>query len=399
MSGVDWVGGEVQWEATGADPHRLIGRVRDAGLPCREFCVRETPDGSVLTAWCPARAYAKLRPLVRRTGLRVRVRQKRGLWFRSRPLRRRVGLAVGLVIAAVVLGWMSGRIWVVQTPPDLSPELAAALPPFLRSQGVAIGASRNGIVPNDIEFQALEHLPGVVSLTVNMEGCIAHVEVVERAFGEEVLPPDIRLSNLVAARDGRILSMTVLSGQAAVKSGSGVAEGTLLVSGVVETAVGPLLHRAQGVIMAETRRTLTAEVPYTQTVNCPDDTAYTQTTLSVFGLEIPLYTPLTLPEDAAVTVTRRSLLLGGTELPLSLTRRRIRESVRVSVTYSEEQAKALALKDLERLEAAELKDAEIRSRTLREASDDAAYRLVAEYRCVEDIGREVIVEIHSEADN
>ena len=391
-----WALGAVQWEATGADPHRLIDRIRDAGIPCRDFCVRTTKAGSVLTAWCPARDYRALRPLVRHTGLRVYIRHKRGLAFRLRPLRRRVGLVVGAGIAAVVLGWLSGRIWVVQTPPDVSPELAQQLAPFLSAQGVAIGQPQRALSPNDIEFQALQHLDGVVSLHVNMEGCIAHVEVVERAFGEEVLPPDIRLSNIVAARDGHILSMTVLAGQAAVKAGSGVAEGTLLISGVVDTTVGPLLHRAQGIVMAETRRTLTAEVPYEQVITRPGDAAYEQTTLSLFGLPIALYTPLTLPEDATVTTEQTSLRLGGVALPLSLTRRRVRPNVSVTVTYTKEEARALALANLSAQEADVLKDADIQSRTLRDESDETTYRLVAEYRCVEDIAKEVVVKVRDE---
>ena len=397
MAGGFWVVGAVQWEAIGADPHRLIDRIRDAGLPCREFCVRTAPEGSVLTAWCPARDYRALRPLVRRTGLRVRLRRKRGLVFRLRPLRRRPGLLIGAAIAALALCFLSGRIWVVQTPPELSPALCEKLTPFLSSQGVAIGRAQGAICPNDIEFQALEHLTGIASLHVNLEGCIAHVEVVERAFGEEVLPPSIRLSNLVAARDAHILSMTVLSGQPAVKAGSGVTEGTLLISGVVETAVGPRLHRAQGVVLAETKHTLTAEAPYTQRVTRPGDVAYDQPTLSVFGLSVPLYTPLTLPQDAEVTGTRQSLWLGGVELPLSLTRRRVRPTVSVTVTYTEKEARALALKRLAAQEAAELKDATVQSRTVREASDETAYRLIAEYRCVEDIAKEVIVDIRDES--
>ena len=393
MAGGVWMVGAVQWEAIGADPHRLSDRVRDAGVPCRDFCVRTTPAGSVLTAWCPARDYRALRPLTRRTGLRVKVRRRRGLVFRLRPLRKRVGLLIGAAASALVLGLLSGHIWVVQMPPELSPALAEKLTPFLRAQGVSVGSLQGAICPNDIEFQALEHLTGVASLSVNMDGCIAHVEVVERAFGEETKPPDIRLSNIVAARDAHVLSMTVLSGQAAVKAGSGVAEGTLLISGVVDTTVGPLLHRAQGVIMAETRRTLTAEVPYVQTVIRPGDAAYEQTTLSLFGLSVPLYTPLALPEDAAVATAQQSLTLGGVELPLSLTRRRVRPSEPVTVTYSEKEARALALKSLEAQQAAEFPDAEIKSRTLREDSDEIAYRLIAEYRCVEDIAREVIVKV------
>ena len=396
MSGGVWVFGAVQWEAIGADPYRLIDRILDAGIPCRDFCVRTAETGSALTAWCPARDYRLLRPLTRHTGLRVRVRRRRGLAFRLRPLRRRLGLSIGAAVSALLLCVLSGRIWVVQTPPELSPALLEKLTPFLRSQGVAIGADRQSLCPNDIEFQALQHLTGVASLSVNMEGCIAHVEVVERAFGEEVKPPDIRLSNIVAARDGHILSMTVLSGQPAVTAGSGVAEGTLLISGVVDTAVGPLLHRAQGVIMAETSRTLTAEIPYVQTVVRAGDAVYEQTTLSLFGLPVPLYTPLALPEDAAVATIRQSLTLGGVELPLSLTRRHIRPKVSVTVTYTEEQARTLALQDLAVQEATVLKDATVQSRTVRETSDDETYRLVADYHCVEDIAKEVVVKVREE---
>lgn len=393
-----WTVGEVQWVAIGADPHRLINRVRNAGLPCRDFCVCETPEGPALTAWCPARNYRAIRPLVRRTGLRVRVRRKEGWMFRLRPLRKRAGLPIGAVLAALLLWWLSGRIWVVETPDTLSAKLAETLPPFLSSQGVMPGRSRNALSPHDIEFQALEHLPGIVALHVNMEGCIAHVEVIERAFGEEVKPPDIRLSNIVAARDGRILTLSVLSGQPAVQAGSGITEGALIISGVVDTSVGPLLRRAQGVVLAETERTLTAEIPFVQTVTRPGGAELQQTTLSLFGLSVPLYTPLTLPEDAVVVTRRQALRLRDTELPLSLTRRHIRLPLSETVTFTKAQARTLALAKLETLEKTELKDADIQRRTLRDVSDESAFRLTAEYRCVEDIAREVVIPVHDGAE-
>ncbi|MBR3289283.1 MAG: sporulation protein YqfD [Clostridia bacterium] len=398
MAGKLWTVGEVQWEATGADPHRLIDRVRQAGIPCRDFCVRETSEGAALTAWCPARDYRAIRPLVRRTGLRVRVRRKAGWAFRLRPLRKRTGLPIGAVLALMLLAWMSGRIWVVETPDTLSATLTDAIPPFLSSQGVALGRAWNALSPNDIEFQALQHLPGIAALHVNMEGCIAHVEVIERAFGEEVKPPDIRLSNIVAARDGHILTLSVLSGQPAVKAGSGVTEGTLLISGVVDTSVGPLLHRAQGVVLAETERTLTAEVPFRQTVIRPGGTVLQQTTLSMFGFPVPLYTPIAIPKHAEAITQRQALWLWGTELPLSLTRRHIRLPVSETVTHTEKEARGLALASLQEQEETVLAGADIKRRTLRDESDETVFRIVAEYRCVEDIAREVVVEIHDEAE-
>ena len=395
MAGL-WTIGTVQWCAEGADLHRLLTRIRDADVPCRDYHFRRTPDVERLFALCPARDYHRLRPLVRHGGWRVRIRRKEGWAFRLRPLRRRIGLPIGAALSALLLWWLSGRIWVVQTPPALSPKLTNTLPSFLASQGVSIGRPRNGIAPNDIEFQALEHLPGVVSVNVNMDGCVAHVEVVERAFGEEVKPPDIRLSNIVATRDGHLLSLTTLSGRAAVKAGSGVTKDMLLISGVVETSAGPLLRRAQGIALAETERTLTAEVPYTRTVLRPDETEWRQTTLSLFGFDIPLYTSRSLPEKAEIVTRRQAVEVGGVAWPIALIRRHIRPLTAVTVTYTKEQARQIALENLAAQETDALKDADVQSRTLRDESDDTVFRLVADYRCVEDIAREVVVAVRDE---
>ena len=74
-----------------------------------------------------------------------------------------------------------------------------------------------------------------------------------------------------------------------VQAGDAVTRDTLLISGVVESKTGPLLRRSSGRVIAETSRTLTAEVPLEETLLLPPRAN------SIFR---PVFTPLRHPRPA-----------------------------------------------------------------------------------------------------
>lgn len=77
-------------------------------------------------------------------------------------------------------------------------------------------------------------LPEVSWLAVNVRGCVAHVQVVERHRPPEAADRST-VTNIVARRAGLITKVEALEGQAMVLPGATVTEGQLLISGVSET--------------------------------------------------------------------------------------------------------------------------------------------------------------------
>lgn len=103
-------------------------------------------------------------------------------------------------------------------------------------------------------------MPDVVYLAVNVKGCTAHVQVVER-----VRPPhlyrDSDVQNIVAARDGLITKIEALDGVTCAAVGETVQAGQVLLSGVADSPRGCRYMRATGRIWARTWYEWTVPVP------------------------------------------------------------------------------------------------------------------------------------------
>ena len=382
-----WLFGWVVWEAEGGAAERLLNLLTNGQIRTWRF----RHGVGTLYGCCFARDYKKLRPYARKTGMRVRVKEKHGLPFWLRRYRLHSGLLVGTAAACALLLFLSGRVWVVSIG-GIAEEKLPAVAQTLESLGVRIGARTKAIDQLSLQFEALEQLPDVSWLAVNMEGCIAHVEVVERLVGEPTRE-NIVASNLVASRDGRIVNVTVLSGQKTVQVGDGVAEGALLASGVVDTTVGPLLRRSMGIVLAETTHTIRVEVPLAETLLLPSGEEVVQSDLLFFGLRIPLYANLPVLGDYVLQEENRPILLNDVALPVGLYQHRYTLLQPTPVIRTEEQAAALARERLQEQEMTELATVTVRSRTETAELAGDRYVLICAYDCVENIAREVPIQV------
>ena len=126
--------------------------------------------------------------------------------------------------------------------------------------GVRVGTRGVGLDQDELRNRVLPLLPDVVYLAVNVRGCTAHVQVVER-----VRPPhlyrDCDVQNIVAARDGLITKIEALDGVTCAAVGETVQAGQVLLSGVADSPRGCRYMRATGRIWARTWYEWTVPVP------------------------------------------------------------------------------------------------------------------------------------------
>ena len=126
--------------------------------------------------------------------------------------------------------------------------------------GVRVGTRGVGLDQDELRNRVLPLLPDVVYLAVNVKGCTAHVQVVER-----VRPPhlyrDSDVQNIVAARDGLITKIEALDGVTCAAVGETVQAGQVLLSGVADSPRGCRYMRATGRIWARTWYEWTVPVP------------------------------------------------------------------------------------------------------------------------------------------
>lgn len=377
-----WLFGWVRLRAEGGFPERLLNLAARDNVQLWEVGY----PGEYLEACCPARQYRRLRAPARRAGMRMKIKTKRGLPFLARRYRRRTGLLPGMCGFILILHLLSRYTWVVEVAGNEQVPSEDILS-VMETLGVREGGDLSGLDIPTIQLQALEKLPGLAWCAVNFSGSVATVEVKERVPAPELSHADIP-STIVAARDGRIVSVEVYTGQSLVQAGDAVFKGMPLVSGTVESAAGPLARRAQAKILAETDRVLEVRVPMKETLTLPTGEIVLQPSLRFFFWEFPLYPSMAVSSPNELTVLRSPLTVFGRTLPVGLISRSYTLTAPVERAYTGEEAASIARLRLDEAKDATMAEAEVTRAEESGRADGEWYVLTGSYRCIENIALE-----------
>ena len=134
--------------------------------------------------------------------------------------------------------------------------------------GVRFGTWGPSIDSERLRNEMLRRIPELRWIGVNWRGMRATVQVIEQ--DPEQSPMSRRgCADLISCADGVITGLEVYNGQAMVAPGDAVAEGQVLVSGLVDLERCWRATRALGEVYAETRRCLTVRTPRNRTVRTP----------------------------------------------------------------------------------------------------------------------------------
>ena len=179
-----------------------------------------------------------------------------GFIYRSR---KRLGTALGLVIALLCIFYSSGRVWDVRVTNTEGVDAEAALS-LLGELGLEDGAKWRMLDLDKLEARFLSASEDVSWININRRGTVAYVTLKEKTNYTED-GGGLGYCNIVAARDGVIEEITVKRGHAVVKPGDVVKAGDLLISGVIPGELGGGFLRAEGTVVARVFEVYSAEVP------------------------------------------------------------------------------------------------------------------------------------------
>lgn len=277
MAGWPWAGGEVYVRALGSGGERLIN-----SCVGRRILVQEVRwCGKGLTFRIPLRSLRAVRAMAREAGVRVRLAGYRGLPFLLRDLRPHAGFLVGAVLSLLALNGLAAPIWVVRV------EGTAALPPAavrdaaLRA-GLRPGTLRWRLDLDAVEGHILRSLSELVWADVELRGIVALIKVAEREplyfFAPGRTPGEV-----VAARDGVVVSILAVQGEAAVSPGQVVARGDVLLR---PPQPSPGRAGAVGVVWARVWYTGQAAVPLVWVQYRETGRSHVRWSLAVAGREV-----------------------------------------------------------------------------------------------------------------
>lgn len=323
--------------------------------------------------------FKKFRNIMRGSGLRAHITEKNGLPIKLYKNRNRNGLFLGLVGLLVFLKIMSGFVWVIDVEGNSITKTEDIIS-ACREIGITEGISSKKINPKIKREELLLKLDTLAWAALNIEGSRLTVNVTEikEEGGSENLP-----ANLKAKTDGIIKHIDVSSGCCVVKIGDTVAEGDILVSGVLEASDGTRFVHSSGSIIAETRRALTVERDYEYIKEYETGDSKKRAALEFFTIKIPLFIGNeTKKYNDELRTTQ--LKLFGKSLPVRLHSKIYRYKTEEKITLGREKIEEMLKEDLKReLKKAEVNEYQILSESFE--NTDKGMKLNAIVKAFEDI--------------
>lgn len=317
--------GFVRIRVTGVFPERFLNLCGTERVP---FWEPERPDERTLIVTVPLTAQKRSKVLAKKAFCETEVLQKSGLPFFLRNFRSRYALLGGMLFAVAGAVILSGFILVVDVTGNSAVSDSVILTELERI-GFGVGSYGPAVNVRALSNRVLLDLPELSFLTINISGVRAEVVVREAAEIPEL--EDWRQSADVTAKaDGLILDIDPLIGRPMVMEGEAVLKGEVLISGLEEhhtgdgsgQVIGLTQVRAEGRVMAQTRRVLRASTPLCVTSRGQPVSSRTMWTINFLKNSIKFGSDGSIPAGVCdkIKIEYPLTLPGGVSLPLSLSK-------------------------------------------------------------------------------
>lgn len=328
--------GYVSFKIFAADISDIVNKLRNSGFAVHEL----RTDGKYVygeISWCD---YGELKALVSGNSAQLETEEKHGLVFWLMKYKKRFGIALGTVIAAAMIFYLSNTVLTIEVCGNESMSDAEIIS-VMNDYGISIGKFIPSIDLRRCERRIITAFDGFSWIGIRSSGCRILVEVSERTEKPEMVPT-ASPCNIIAAKDAQIVEIkNVYMGMLVPMLYDGVKKGDLLVSGTVN---GKLDHdyyvHAMGEIIGRYDEKITFFQPYNDTVTEYSD-SFTRKSLYLFGIKIPLYLNKGIEGEYEFSEALNYLSVFNLKLPAGIVFEEIKPYVLTECVYDREQAVAL----------------------------------------------------------
>ncbi len=185
-------------------------------------------DEGVVTMKVSIKGFKLLKPCARKTKCKIKIRDKSGVPFWLFRYRKRKVLAAGIIFFIGFLYFLSSFIWLVEVEGNSRIQTHQIIE-FLNEQGLKEGVFKASVDTKTLEKMFLYYFSDISFIHIDITGTKATVHMAETIEKQQVIDKSIPC-NIVAKKDGLIMSVGASSGTPLAKRGDVVREGDILVS-------------------------------------------------------------------------------------------------------------------------------------------------------------------------
>lgn len=231
--------GYIELDITGDSTERFLNLCRNKQIYLRSL----KPQEMGYRCYLDLSSFRKLKPLLKKTGTKVRIIGKYGLPFFFHRYRKRKTFLLGLILSFEILYFLSLHVWMIQIEGNIEITTETILE-YLQEENIHTGMSKKEVLCDEIVKKIRKEYDQITWASASLDGSRLLVRIKEGIPLESATKKsDTKACDLVAESSGVIVKMITRSGIPMVSEGDIVEKGALLVSGSV-----PVLNDAKEVI-------------------------------------------------------------------------------------------------------------------------------------------------------
>ncbi|MBO9605511.1 MAG: sporulation protein YqfD [Paenibacillaceae bacterium] len=325
-----WIRGYAAIDVRGAGIEALINAAY--GKRMDAWDIRRNAQG-VTRMNVSLRDYFRLRPLLKRTGCRMRTTGRHGLPFLLAKLWRRKAFVLGGLLFVVGLYMLSSLVWDVKVEGATAIDKDRVLQ-IAKDEGIYRMQWKFRLRDADTLSRELQSkLPEASWVTIEVHGTRVVIKIVEttKPDARELRGP----RDIVAAHDALVTAIYAEKGKPLAQPNKYVRKGDVLISGVIGTDLVAATGKVKGIVWYRT----TASVPLQTTYRTYTGESFTRRYLvmggramKIAGYDSPVY------EQQTVEQERKIVQFHGIMLPIGW----LKDTVRETETTTREVAAAEA---------------------------------------------------------
>ena len=215
----------------GFSAERFLNLCAGRGIPLWNLVSKEDE----IYVCMPLKNFYDLRPLARKTGVRVAIQKKNGLPFFIKRYRGRWAFYMGAIVTILLCILASQRLWGIEYSGNIK-VTNDQLKDFLEQQNINIGTKLSEIQVTKLEKALRRTYEDVIWTSIRIVGSDLIVDIKERDVPEpSISKTDLQGMDLISPFDGVVVDLVVRSGVPKVKKGDTVTKDQVLVEARVPT--------------------------------------------------------------------------------------------------------------------------------------------------------------------